>query len=81
MAVQMQKSCCFAGPLGGAEIIHRVFSLPDRYPISPPSVNNTPHFLWEITPPILKSLGSHKADLNPLPRVRHMTHAWTFREF
>lgn len=28
-----------------------------------------------------RSLGSHRADLSPLPIVGHVTHVWTFREF
>lgn len=45
----MQNFGYFAGPVGGAEIVHRsVFFLPDRYPISP--FVNIPSVLGKITP-------------------------------
>ena len=64
--------------------MHRVcFSPPEQYPLSASFVNNIPSFLWEIdmSPHTFRSLGSHRADLSPLPIVGHMTHVWTFREF
>lgn len=52
--------------------MHRLcFPPPGQYPLSASFVNSIPSFLWEIEmfSHTFRSLGSHRADLSPLPIV------------